>query len=293
MYSDLDWNLARTFLAIAQEGSLSGASRKLGLSQPTIARHLAALESSLGVELFIRSQRGLVATEEALELLPLAEILGATATAFARKGSGPSGEVRGTVRISASEIISVEHLPPILARLRRNYPHLAVELIASNAVADLLRRDADIAVRNTNPEQEALIAKRLPGVKLGLHAHRDYLERTGTPAELTDLSNFDVIGFDTATPALRSIGNTNPAFERSSFALRTDNNLVQLAAIRAGFGIGVCQVALASRDPSLVRVLANQFDWDLDLWVVMHEDLRANAKCRAVFDALVDGLRGQ
>jgi len=291
MNLDLDWNLVRTFLAICHEGSLSGASRKLGLSQPTIARHLATLETSLGVELFIRSQRGLTATEQAQDLLPLAEVLDATATSFLRQASGPAGQVRGTVRISASEIISVEHLPPILAKLRRRHPQLAVELVASNAVADLLRRDADIAVRNTDPRQEALIAQRLPPVKLGLHARRDYLDRFGIPTTLAELTNFDIIGFDTTTPAVRAMVSTNAVFERSAFALRTDSNLVQLAAIRAGYGIGICQTVLAERDPSLVRVLADQFDVDLDIWIVMHEDLRSNARCRAVFDALVDGLR--
>jgi DNA-binding transcriptional LysR family regulator len=293
MNYDLDWNLVRTFLAICQEGSLSGASRKLGLSQPTIARHLSTLEASLGVELFIRSQRGLTVTEQALDLLPLAEVLGATATSFMRKASGPAGEIRGTVRISASEIISVEHLPPILVDLRRKHPHLAVELVASNAVVDLLRRDADIAVRNINPKQDALIARRLPPAQLGLHARRDYLDRVGTPTTLADLTNFDVIGFDTATPALRAMIGNVAAFDRSSFGLRTDNNLVQLAAIRSGFGIGLCQVALAKRDPALVRVLADQIEIGLDIWIVMHEDLRSNARCRAVFDALVEGLKGQ
>ncbi|SEP68505.1 DNA-binding transcriptional regulator, LysR family [Devosia sp. YR412] len=290
MNSELDWNLVRTFLAICQEGSLSGASRRLGLSQPTIARHLAVLEDSLGVELFVRSQRGLTATEQALELLPLAEVLGATATSFLRKASGPAGEIRGTVRVSASEIISVEHLPSILARLRRQHPQLAVELVASNAVADLLRRDADIAVRNTDPRQEALIAKRLPSAKLGFHASRAYLERCGVPSSLAQLAEFDVIGFDTTTPAMRAMIGDNAGFDRSAFALRTDSNLVQLAAIRAGFGIGICQVGIAAREPDLVRVLAEEIDIDLDIWVVMHEDLRANARCRAVFDALVDGL---
>jgi len=291
MNSDLDWNLVRTFLAICEEGSLSGASRRLGLSQPTVARHLATLEATLGVELFVRSQRGLTPTEQAIDLLPLAQVLGATATSFLRKASGPAGEVRGTVRISASEIISVEHLPPILADLRRKHPQLSIELLASNVVVDLLRRDADIAVRNTDPKQDALIAQRLPAVKLGLYARHDYLERLGTPATVAELADLDMIGFDTTTPSLRALTKNNAVFERSSFALRTDSNLVQLASIRAGFGIGVCQVAIAARDPLLVRVLADHIDIDLDVWIVMHEDLRTNARCRAVFDALVQGLQ--
>ena len=289
MNSELDWNLVRTFLAISQEGSLSGASRRLGLSQPTVARHLAMLEAALGAELFIRSQRGLTATEQAQELLPLAAVLGATASAFMRKASGPAGELRGAVRISASEIIAVEHLPPILAGLRQQHRQLSIELVASNAVADLLRRDADIAVRNTEPRQEALIARRLKPARLGLHARRDYLDRMGVPKSLADLADFDVIGFDTATPVERAMGGI-AAFDRSAFALRADSNLVQLAAIRAGYGIGICQVGIAQREPDLVRVLADVVDIALDIWIVMHEDLRANARCRAVFDALVTGL---
>ena len=291
MNLDLDWNLVRTFLAICQEGSLSGASRKLGLSQPTVARHLATLETSLGTELFIRSQRGLTATEQALELLPMAEVLGATAVAFVRQASGPADAIRGTVRISASEIIAVEHLPAILARLRQRHPQLAIELVASNDVADLLRRDADIAVRNTPPRQDALIAQHLPSARLGLHARRDYLERVGTPTSMADLTKFDVIGFDTPNPSVRAMGGIG-AYDRSAFALRADNNLVQLAAIRAGYGIGLCQIAVAQRDPEMVRVLPDAVDIALDMWIVMHEDLRGNARCRVVFDALVEGLRG-
>jgi DNA-binding transcriptional LysR family regulator len=290
MNTDPDWNLYRSFLAILQEGSLSAAARKLGLTQPTIARHLEALEEALGAELFVRSQRGLLPTELALELQPQAESLAATASALVRKASGSVGEVRGTVRISASEVVSVEHLPPILATLRQRYPALAIELVASNTVDDLLRRDADIAVRNVEPAQEALVAKRLPKVQLGLHARRDYIERRGLPKSLADLAAHDLIGFDQETPFIRAVIQRFPVFERSTLALRTDSNLVQLAAIRAGLGIGICQVPIAGRNTNLVRVLPKDIAIDLGVWIVMHEDLRSNARCRTVFDALVEGL---
>lgn len=290
MNTDPDWNLYRSFLAILQEGSLSAAARKLGLTQPTIARHLEALEEALGAELFVRSQRGLLPTELALELQPQAESLAATASALVRKASGSVGEVRGTVRISASEVVSVEHLPPILATLRQRYPALAIELVASNTVDDLLRRDADIAVRNVEPAQEALVAKRLPKVQLGLHARRDYIERRGLPKSLADLAAHDLIGFDQETPFIRAVIQRFPVFERSTLALRTDSILVQLAAIRAGLGIGICQVPIAGRNTNLVRVLPKDIAIDLGVWIVMHEDLRSNARCRTVFDALVEGL---
>ena len=290
MRAEPDWTLYRTFLAVVGEGSLSGAARRLGLTQPTVARHVDALEAALGANLFLRSQRGLIPTEVALDLKPYAETLASTAAALLRTASARAGEVSGSVRVSASEVVGVEHLPPILARLRRRHPGLVVELVLSNAVDNLLQRDADIAVRMVEPVQETLVARRLPPIALGLHAHRGYLERHGTPTSTEDLARHDLIGFDRGTPAVRAMVGRFPALDRPAFALRTDSDLAQLAAIRAGFGIGVCQVPVARRDPDLVRVLADVFSLSLGLWIVMHEDLKTSARCRAVFDALADGL---
>ena len=290
MNTEPDWNLYRTFLAVVEDRSLSAAARRLGLTQPTVARHVDALEAAIGTDLFLRSQRGLIPTETALELKPYAETLASTAAALLRTASGRTGDVSGSVRVSSSEVVGVEHLPSIFAALRRRYPGLVVELVLSNAVDDLLRRDADIAVRMVEPTQESLIAQRLPPVALGLHAHRGYLDRRGAPAKVQDLARHDLIGFDRETPAIRAIVKNFPAFGRSAFALRVDSDLAQLAAIRAGFGIGMCQFRVAHRDPDLVRVLADAVTAELGLWIVMHEDLKTSARCRAVFDALVDGL---
>ena len=290
MNTEPDWNLYRTFLAVAKERSLSGAARSLGLTQPTVGRHIEALEEALGANLFLRSQRGLAPTEAALDLKPYAETLASTAAALLRTATGRSGEVHGSVRITASEVVGVEHLPPILTRLRQRHPGLVIELVLSNAVDDLLQRQADIAVRMVEPTQEALIARRLPPVVLGLHARRSYLERRGTPTAIGDLDNHDLIGFDQETPAIRAIAARFPALNRSAFALRADSDLAQLAAIRAGFGIGVCQVQVARRDPDLLRVLPDAVAINLPVWIVMHEDLKTSARCRAVFDAMVDGL---
>ncbi len=290
MTSDPGWDLYRTFLAVVEEGSLSGAARRLGLTQPTVSRHVDALEAALGADLFLRSQRGLAATEMALELAPYARSLALTAAAAARSASARAGEVSGRVRVSASEVVGVEHLPPILAGLRRRYPELVVELVLSNALDDLLRREADIAVRNVAPAQDALVARRLPSLVVGLHARRDYLDRRGVPQTLADLARHDMIGFDRDTPATRAVVAAFPAVRRDSFALCADSDLAQLAAIRAGFGIGMCQVSVARRDPELVRVLADEVVFEFGLWVAMHEDLKTSARCRAVFDALAEGL---
>ena len=289
--SDPEWGLYRTFLAVLREGSLSGAARALGLTQPTVSRHVDALESAVGFQLFVRSQQGLAATEGALELKPYAEALEVTTAAMLRTASGQGRGVKGTVRVSASEIMGAEVLPPIFVSLREQHPELQIELVLSNEVDNLLRRDADIAVRMVEPAQEALVVKRIGSVTLGLHAHRRYLDRAGAPRSLEALHRHSVIGFDRETPAIRSMRKRVAGFDAIRFALRTNSDIAQLMAIRAGFGIGICQVALARQDPKLERVLSTAFDLKLGVWIAMHENLRSTPRCRVVFDALARSLK--
>jgi DNA-binding transcriptional LysR family regulator len=291
MTREIGWELYRSFLAVLSTGSLSGAARSLAITQPTVGRHIATLEKSLGFALFTRSQTGLLPTEAALSLRPYAESMSSTAAALRRAAESQGGAVKGTVRVSASEIVGAEVLPPILAHLCREHPQLKVELVLTNRVQDLLRREADIAVRMTPPKQEVLLAQRVDAATLGLHAHRDYLGKRGVPRSLPELEGHSLIGFDEETPFLRAARRAVPVWSRESFSLRTDSDLAQLALIRAGCGIGVCQVAIAKRDSSLVRVLPRQFEIKLETWVTMHRDLRSSPRCRVTFDALVRGLR--
>lgn len=286
------WELYRTFLGVLEAGSQSGAARALGVAQPTVGRHIEALEQALGQVLFTRSPSGYLPTEAALALQPYAQALQAAAAALLRAAAGQGEGVRGTVRISASEVVGVELLPPILATLRREQPQLSIELSLSNQVEDLLRHEADIAVRMLRPTQEALLARRVGAIELGLHARADYLERSGTPQSLQALidEGHALIGFDRETAFIRSQRGVLGPVQRQHFALRADSDLAQLAAVRAGLGLGICQVPLARRDPALRRVLAQDFAPRLDTWVVMHEDLRASRPCKTVFDALVAGL---
>ncbi|CAJ3547133.1 LysR family transcriptional regulator [Burkholderia pseudomallei] len=290
MGSEIGWELYRSFLGVLREGSLSGAARALGLTQPTVGRHVAALEAALRVPLFTRSSSGLMPTDVALALRAHAEAMESTADALARAATSFGENVRGVVRISASDVVGVEVLPPIVARLRQRHPALTVELALTNRVQDLLRREADIAVRMTRPGQTQLIARHIGGIELGLHAHRDYLARCGTPRDAGELVRHALIGHDRPTAFIRQIAKSFPGFDRGAFALRTDSDLAQLALIRCGAGIGACQAALAKRDPALVRVLPKAFAGRLDMWVTMHEDLRGSPRCRAAFDALAEGL---
>nr|WP_248804252.1 LysR family transcriptional regulator [Pseudomonas sp. MWU13-2100] len=283
----MSWELYRTLLAVLTEGSLSGAARALGIAQPTVGRHIAALEAAFKQPLFTRSQTGLLPTETALALRSYAEAMQHTAAALERAATGQGQAVNGTVRISASEMIAVEVLPPTLALLRQAHPHLRIELLATDKMHDLLQREADIAVRMTAPKQEQLIARRVGQVELGLYAHEDYLQQQGTPKAMSDLSRHALIGFDSTTPFIRAASKQLPGWNREAFTLRTDSTLAQLAMIRAGCGIGICQVALAIRTPTLVRLLPEQFTFQLETWVTMHEDLRTSPRCKTTFDALV------
>ncbi|SDA36394.1 DNA-binding transcriptional regulator, LysR family [Sphingomonas sp. NFR15] len=279
----------RTFDAVIREGSLSSAARALGLTQPTAGRHIAELEAQLSAgALFTRSARGLHATETARALAPHAAAMAAAAAALIRTASAPANAAAGVVRISASEVVGVEVLPPILATLHAAHPGLALELLLTNTTSDLLRRDADIAVRMTQPKQQALLAKSTGRIRLGFYAHRDYLARSAPIENAADLASHALIGFDRDAASLRAINAVWP--DLPGFALRTDNQLAQVAAVRAGFGIGVVQDPIARRDPALFPVLRDTFIAHLPVWVVMHEDLRSTHRMRIVFDALVKGM---
>jgi DNA-binding transcriptional LysR family regulator len=288
--SEPDWNLYRSFLAVLQERSLSGAARWLNLTQPTLARHIDALEAALGLQLFLRSQQGLAPTEAALELASYAQEIEASSAAILRRASGLGAEVKGTVRISASEIVGAEILPALLNELRERHPALEFELVLSNSVDNLLRQEADIAVRMVEPTQEALVVRKLGAARLGLHAHRDYLARAGTPTTFGELTAHSLIGFDRETPAIRAMRSRAPGSDALRFAFRADSDIAQWRAIKAGFGIGICQVELARQDADLVHLLPEALNLELGFWLAMHENLSSTPRCRAVFDGLGLGL---
>src|SRR5215469_1729427 len=290
MAAHISWELYRSFLAVLTEGSLSGAARALDIAQPTVGRHVAALERALGTALFTRSQTGLRPMESALSLRTYAEAMRNSVAALERAAASQGTGVHGVVRVTASEVIGVEVLPAIVAQLREEHPNLQVELVLSNRMQDLLQREADIAVRMARPTHKLLIARRIGHIGLGLHATKQYVKRCGAPETIADLQHHALIGFDQPTAFIRAAGKSLGVFQREAFAMRANSDLAQLALIRCGAGIGVCQVAIATRD-GLARVLRKQFSLLLDTWIVMHEDLRNSPRCRATFDALVKGLQ--
>ncbi len=286
----VSWDHYRALLAVAESGSLSAAARRLGLAQPTLGRQIDALERGLGLKLFVRSPTGLMLTDEGRDLLPDARAMAAAAEALARSASAGRDEARGVVRITASEIIGGLVLPPMLGRLQARHRGLIVELVLTNRAEDLLRRDADIAVRMVEPKQAAIVAKRIGAIPLSLFAHRDYLARRGRPTSLSDLEGHTIIGFDRDDSAARAVGAPG-SLTRSAFGFRTDSDLAQFTALRTGVGIGVCQAPLAKTIQELEPVLADQMNFQLEMWLAMHEDLRSSRRIRATFDHLVAELR--
>lgn len=291
MSDAVDWDDQRTFLAVLEEGSLSAAARRLRVAQPTVRGRIEALEWALGAVLFTRSANGLVPTDQARALAGHARAMALASDAFVRAASAPPGELAGTVRLSVSEFVGIEVLPPMLVRLRERHPRIVPEIVLSNAAADVLGQEVDIAVRMHPPKQKALLAQKVGAIPLGFFAAGDYLTRRGTPRSLADLAGHDLIGPDRARADLDLAASLAPALVRSRFVVRTDSHPAQLAAARAGLGIAVVQRPIGLSDPSLRPVLPDVVPAKMDTWIVIHEDLRDVPRIRAVFDHLVSEFR--
>lgn len=284
-----DWDLFQSLHAVMEAGSLSGAAKLRGLTQPTLGRHIEALERRLGGPLFVRSPRGLQATELALELKPHLAEMSAAADAALRDASGAASSVTGSIRITASEIVGVEVLPPILTSFREAHPGVIIELLLSNVNEDLSRRVADIAVRMGQPTQGALIAKKVGELEFCFFATPDYVARHGAPMGFEDLETHAVIGFDSPARGISELPGLKRPVNRETFTFRSDSDLAQLAALRAGFGVGVAQPQVARRY-GLVRLMPNVVPFVSTTWVVMHENLKGSRRMRLMFDHLVAGM---
>ena len=285
------WDLIPSFLAALDQGSLSGAARVLRISQPTVGRHITDLESQLGVVLFERTGRGLAATATALQLAQSARAMESGAHHLARTLTATQDPTAGTVRITCSVPVAVHLMPVLLSRMRVDLPDVQVEMVSSNQVSDLLRREADIAVRMVRPEQGSLVAKKIGQVALGAYAHRDYLARHSPLRLPQDLLAHSLIGSDTDTHILRGFAALGFPAERKHFALRTDDFIVQWQAVRAGLGIGFVADYMARSDSAVLPVLQSVLKVPpLPMWLAVHREIRTNRRIRAVYDFLAAGL---
>jgi DNA-binding transcriptional LysR family regulator len=288
MSKPISWEDQRAFLAVLEEGSFSAAARRLGLTQPTVRARIESLEAVLGTTLFTRSVHGLTPTEQARTLGASARAMAYASEAFVRGVTADTGEPAGVVRVSVSEFVGVEVVPPMLAQLFERYPALAIELELSNAGADILEQQVDIAVRMFPPQQAALVAKKVATIRVGFYAHVDYLTRNGIPTSIEDLAQHQLIGPDRSRADLAVAEAMLPGVDRRAFVLRTDSHPAALNLARAGMGIAAVQRPVGDADESLRAVLPHLDVTTLDTWIVTHENLRHVPRVRAVFEHLVD-----
>ena len=290
MNSSFDWSLLPTFLAALERGSLLGAARQLGISQPTAGRHIADLESQLGKVLFERTGRGLRPTALALDLAGPARAMQSGALALAERLLDSQAQQAGTVRLSASQPVACYLLPPVLARMRVALPAIQIELVVSNQVSNLLQREADIALRMVQPAQASLVARRIADVTLSACASRAYLARRGTPAIPADLLQHELIGYDQQDDLLRGFAAMGFPVTPERFALRTDDLIAQWAAVRAGLGVGFVADYEIDTEPGVQRLLPMLPLPHLPVWLTVHREIRNSGRIRAVYDFLAQAV---
>ena len=286
-----DWSLIQSFLAVAENGSLSAAARASGRSQPTLGRHIHALEQDLGTALFERHARGLRLSQTGLDLLPLAKQMRAAMNTIVLTAEGQAQRLEGTVRITASVFASHHLLPPILARIRAEEPAIQLELLATDATENLLFRDADIAVRMYRPTQLDIVTRHVTDIGMGIFAARSYLDRAGYPQTTEDLWQHDLVGFDTDDQIVRQMRAMGWQVGRGDFSTRCDNQSAYWELVRAGCGIGFGQMDVGRADPGIVELDLGVTIPPLEVWLAAHQMVRQTPRIRRVWDLLVTGLR--
>jgi DNA-binding transcriptional LysR family regulator len=286
-----DWTLTRSFLAVAETGSLSAAARRLGLTQPTLGRHIAELEAALQLSLFTRQPRGLAPTDAALALIPHARAMAEAAARLALAAAGREERLAGTVRITASRIVSHHLLPPILADLRLREPGIEIELVPSDVTENLLFREADIALRMYRPDQLDTITRHIADLRMGLYATPALLARTGRPATVRELLALPFVGLDRSDLILRFMAALGHPKRREEFPVRCDDQLVYWNLVRAGLGAGGVPRLVGDADPGVERIAAFLPLPDLPIWLTAPQALHAAPRIRRVFDHLAQAVR--
>jgi DNA-binding transcriptional LysR family regulator len=281
-----DWALVRSFLAVLDAGSLMGAARRIGAQQPTLSRHIAELEAQLGTPLFERTGRGVLPTAAAQAIADAARQMEAGADALALRLAGRREATRGSVRITTSQVAATYLLPPVLAALQQTEPGIQVELVASNQISNLLRREADIAVRMVRPAQGSLVARKLADLPIVAAAHQAYLQRAGTPRKPQDLQQHRLIGYDRDDTIERGFARLGVALPRESFVLRTDDQVAYGRLIASGAGIGFVARYNIAHWPGVLPLLPMLQIPPLPCWLAVHREIRGNRVVQRVYDFL-------
>lgn len=288
----LDWNQLKAFLETAETGSLSAAARKLGLSQPTLSRQVAAIEQRMGVTLFERVGKAMAMTPTGLDLLEHARAMGAAADALSLAATGRSQAAGGVVSVSATDAVAAYVVPPLVRQLREREPGIAIEVISSNALSDLQRREADIAIRHVKPEQPDLIARLVREATASFYASQDWVRTHGHPRTAEQAAELPFVGSDRSGQYLGYLKHHGLPLSETNFSCYADHSVASWALVRQGMGIGAMMDEIARDTPGIVRVLDDVPPVRFPIWLVCHRELRTSRPIRIVFEALASGLAG-
>ena len=285
-----DWNRARAFLVTAEEGSLSAAARALGMAQPTLGRQVKAFEEEVGVLLFERIGNSLKLTPGGLELVEHVRAMGDAAGRVSLTASGQSQQVEGAVCVTATEAGAAFVLPSIVAKLRAAEPGITVEVVATNSVSDLRRREADIAIRSGRPTDPDLIARRLPNYAARLYASESYLEQIGNPQSSDELLCGEFIGFDQQQQFIDGLNQLGLKVTSRNFPILCSNHIVQWQMVKQGMGIGVMISQVGDTEPGVCQAAPWLPAFEIEAWLVAHRELNTSRRVRLVFDFLAREL---
>lgn len=286
----VDWNQLRAFLATADAGSLSAAARKLGLTQPTLSRQVAAIEARLAVTLFERVGKSMVLTSTGLDLLEHARAMGAAAAALGLAATGRSQAIEGVVSVSATDIVATCVMPALMQALRQHNPGITVEVISSNALSDLRRREADIAIRHVQPDQPDLIARLIGQAEAFFYASRGWVAQHGHPRRAEDAARHAFVGSERDGRYLAFLRQHGVVLTEANFSCYADHTTTHWALVCQGLGIGAMQHDIARATPGVMRVLDDVPPVRFPFWLVTHRELRTSPRIRAVFDFLAEQL---
>ncbi len=286
-----DWNLMRAFSATAETGTLSAAARKLGLAQPTLSRHVAALEAQLGVTLFERIGRRLVLTATGQNLASHAREMADAADRMVLAAVAQSHDITGRICISATDACAVQFLPGIVEQIRRQAPHLTIAIVATDSISDLRRREADIAIRHVRPTQGDLVSRFIGNLAADFYAAETWVARHGRPRSPADLAGVELLGFEPVANFIQHLVRMGMAAQIEQCRIVSGNAVVLWEMLRRGLGVGMMLRAAAERSAGLVRLFPDMPATPVPVWIVTHRELRTSRPLRLVFDVIARDLR--
>ena len=296
----MDWRALQDVITVAETGSLSAAARRLNVSQPTVGRRIEQLEQQLGAVLFNRTAQGLSLTKVGENILNHAKSMEEDALAIERVATGANQQLQGNVRVSMIEDLGIVWLPQKLREFHQEFPQLVIEVNIDNRNVDLLRREADIAIRLARPELADLICRKVGMLNFGLYASQSYLDEHGVPEHTRDLKEHYHVGFDVEMVSGAQVKKLESLFNQGHIRHRSNSHMEIVEATIAGLGCGALCCFIADQHPDLRRVLNTKIDYAREIWLVTHAEINSSARIRTVFDFLgktleedADSLKGK